>query len=216
MNEASVSRDTVTSAALHCLQGGPPPAEVVSDWARFGALHPRALGALWDLVEASLATVDPALERRAEAFCQLYETPAEDLRASLRVCRYLLGRAASVDLSRDRFADDLRVLGGVSAGGELLLSHFEAAKAKLRGALLEQAITTHGKVLAGVDVRVDRILGSDKVGALDAPVALLTLRLHEHEKPERVTFYATPDGVAHLREVLVRAEALLAQARVGR
>lgn len=196
---------------LNCLGGQPAPAEVVSDWQRLSNLPERARQALWELVEASLSQVDPALERRAEAFCQLYAVPTVDVQASLRVCRFLMGRAAALDLPITKMAEDLALLsyGERPEAAALLLAHYEAAKAVVRRGLVERMILDHGKVLVGLDWRVDKIAASGRGVGQETPVVLLTMRLREGEREERNTFYLTPDGFTQMKNTWSGIEAVL-------
>lgn len=206
-----VNGNAGTAPALSCLAGAAAPAEVLQDWSRLEALPPRALDGLWDLLGPSLAGVDPGLERKAEAFCRLYDIPPDDLRASLRVCRFVLLRAGSVSLPAERVAQDVRSLarGESSPAAQMLISRYDSAKEIVRQGLVEQALLDHGKVLTGVDVRVDRISGSDRAAGLDQPVVLLTLRTREGDRNERTTVYMTPEAFSRIKEAWSRVDALL-------
>lgn len=196
---------------LHCLGGQPAPQEVVSDFQRLSGLPEKARHSLWELVEASLANVDPALERRAEAFCQLYAVPTADVQASLRVCRFLIGRAAALDVPITKMAEDLALLshGERPEVAALLLAHYEAAKAVVRRGLVERMILDHGKVLVGLDWRVDKIAASGRGVGQETPVVLLTMRLRDGEREERNTFYLTPESFAQMKSVWTGIEAVL-------
>jgi hypothetical protein len=196
---------------LHCMAGQPAPAEVVSDFQRLSALPDKARQSLWELVEASLANVDPALERRAEAFCQLYGVPGADVQASLRVCRFLLGRAAALDLPIAKMVEDLAGLSGGQRPetAALILANYEGAKAVVRRGLVERMILDHGKVLTGLDWRVDKIAASARGVGQEAPVVLLTLRLRDGDREERSTFYLTPEAFAQMKNAWTGIEAVL-------
>ncbi|WP_437715850.1 hypothetical protein WMF45_05170 [Sorangium sp. So ce448] len=201
-----------SAARLRCLDGQPAPADVVRDWKRFLELPDKARQNLWEILAPSLAgSVDAAMERRAEAFCRLYDLAAPELQASLRVCRFVLSRAGSLDLPAADVAEDIAALsGGDARGGVAVLSWYEAAKAVVRRGILEESIFDHGKVLVGLDWRVDRIAGSDRGVHLDAPLAVLTLRLRDGGRDERTTIYVAPQALGQIKEACDRIERMIA------
>lgn len=197
---------------LRCLGGEPAPAEIVRDFRRFSALPDKARQGLWEILGPSLASAaDAAMEKRAEAFGRLFEVETADLQASLRVCRHLLTRAGSLDMSASDLAEDLAALSaGDGRGAAAILSWYEAAKGLVRRAILEESIFDHGRVLVGLDWRVDRIDGSDRGLRLDAPIALVTLRVRDGGREERTTMYVVPGVIGQLREACDRMERMIA------
>jgi len=199
------------SPRLSCLSGQPAPAEVVSDWQRLLSLPERARAGLWEILGPSLGGVDAEMERRAEAFCRLYELPPSDVKASLRVGRFLLTRAAAQNLPARALAEDLVALGaadGTIAG--MLVGGYEAVREGLRRSMAEEALFEHGSVLVGLDWRVDRMVASDSRAELDMPLALMTLRTREGGKDKKTTFYAVPEVIRQIREACERIERALA------
>jgi hypothetical protein len=202
---------------LHCLAGQPPSPPVLSDWERLTTLPERAQESLWELVEASISSVDPALERRADAFCQLYGVAPGDLQASLRVCRLLLSRAASLNLPTQRLIEDMTALskGQPSRIATAIAERYGTAKSLVQRGLVERMILDHGKVLAGLDWRVDRIAAADRGVGLDSPVVLLTLRLRDGDREERSTFYLTPPMFRELKAAFDGIDTVLAATTSG-
>lgn len=197
--------------ALHCLRGEPAPEEVTRDWATLKGLPGPAVDGLWELLGPSLAGVDPALERKAEAFCRLYELPPDAVRSSLRVCRFVLLRASGAGLALDQLAADVLALsaGEDTAAGRMLVLRYDAARQIVRQSALEQALLDHGKLLVGVDVRVDRLAATDRGGGMDQPVILLTLRTREGERNDRTTMYLTPETFSRMKEAWARIDTML-------
>lgn len=217
MSESIASSSSEAGVRLHCMGGQAAPAEVLSDWQRLSVLPERARQSLWELVEASLGQVDPALERRAEAFCQLYGVPGPDLQSSLRVCRFLLSRAAAINMPAPQMAEDLAALsqGQRPEVAALFLAHYEGAKAIVRRGLIERMILDHGKVLSGLDWRVDKIAASDRGVGMEAPVLVLTLRLRDGDREERSTFYMTPEAFLELKKAWAGIELVLSAGSRG-
>lgn len=197
--------------ALHCLRGEGAPEEVVRDWAALHTLPPAAVDGLWELIGPSLSGVDPALERKAEAFCRLYDLGVDAVRSSLRVCRFVLMRASGAGLPLDQLAADLLALsnGEDTAAARMLVTRYEAARQLVRQSVLEQALLDHGKLLVGADVRVDRLAATDRSAGMDQPVILLTLRTREGDRNERTTMYLTPETFSRLKEAWTRIDAML-------
>lgn len=202
---------------LSCLAGEPAPAEVARDWARLLALPERARQSLWDILGPALAKAPAAeLDERATAFCRLYGVTPADLEAGLRVCRFLLSRAASLDVPASALAEDIAALsGGQHDAVPVLLAGYEAVKGALRREIVEETLLDHGKVLVGVDWRVDSLLASDRGVQLDAPVALLTLRLRDSGREEKLTAYVVPEALGQLQQALAKVERVIAAARKG-
>ena len=202
---------------LSCLSGDPAPAEVARDWARLLSLPERARQSLWDVLGPALAKAPVAeLDERATAFCRLYGVAPADLEAGLRVCRFLLSRAASLDVPTGQLADDVAALsGGQRDAVPVLLAGYEAVKGSLRREIVEETILDHGKVLVGIDWRVDSLVASDRGAQLDAPVALLTLRLREAGREEKLTAYVVPEAIGQLQQALAKVERVIAAAQKG-
>ncbi|NUP12385.1 MAG: hypothetical protein HOW73_40590 [Polyangiaceae bacterium] len=212
--EQTDGRPRDAAVILHCLAGQPAPPAVLSDWQRLTALPERAQQGLWELVESSLADVDPALERRAEAFCQLYGIAPADLQASLRVCRLVLSRAAALNLAQRLIIEDLGALsrGAPPPIADTLGARYDAVKAVIQKGLVERMILDHGKILTGLDWRVDRIAAADRGVGMDTPVVLLTLHLRDGKREKRNTVYVTTDAVRELKSALEGIERVLGAA----
>ncbi|NUP07438.1 MAG: hypothetical protein HOW73_15415 [Polyangiaceae bacterium] len=212
--EPSDGRPRDAAVFLHCLAGQPAPPAVLSDWQRLTALPERAQPGLWELIESSLADVDPALERRAEAFCQLYGVAPADLQSSLRVCRLVLSRAAALNLSQRLVVEDLGALsnGAPPRIADTIASRYDAAKAVIQKGLVERMILDHGKVLTGLDWRVDRIAAADRGVGMETPVVLLTLQLRDGKREKRNTVYLTTDALRELKNALEGIERVLGAA----
>ena len=201
---------------LLCLGGQVAPPEVLRDWKRFQALAPKAKQNIWEILTPSLpAAPDQAeIEKRGEAFCSLYRVSAQELQASVRVCRFLLLQASSLDLSKEFIREDLERLSGENHEGvEVVLSGYEEAKTRMRREILESTLFDHGKVFTGLDWRVDTIAASDRGINLNSPVVLLTLRYREGHRQEvreeAMTLYVVPEALKQLRSVCERIESML-------
>lgn len=191
---------------LRCLGGAEPPAEILRDLARALALPSHIRRRFWDILGPCLAEPLPReIEADLDRICAEHALAPDALAQALKACRFLVRGAATNDLDPRAFAEDLALLeGGASGLGDLLLPGYDAARALVRSELARAAVSDHGKVLEGVDWRIDVITASSQAPKLRVPVAVLTLRYREGQEHERITFHATPDTLESLRDLCDR------------
>jgi hypothetical protein len=190
---------------LRSLGGSAPPAEILGDLARAIGLPERGRQRFWEALGPCLSEPLPAdVEARLDRFCQRLELDPGALARAIKACRFLVRQASSHNLDRAAFAEDLGKLPDAGALRELLLPGYEAARAQVRAELVRATMADHGKLLEGVDWRIDQVAASSHAPALRVPVAVVTMRYREGERRERITFHATPDALAGLRELCDR------------
>lgn len=199
---------------LACLEGAPAPHQLASDLLRLTALSDDARARLGEVLAQVLPDpVDAGAEEQLRAFAERFDVDPRELGQALRAARFLVRAAARIDLASVAFVDDLRLLArAVEAeqGAEELLvatlsPQFEPAKALVLREAVSRSIAGHGKVLVGVDWRVDRVIGSSQARALSTAVAWVTLQFEEHGKKEAVSFQATPAMLEALRAACASA-----------
>jgi hypothetical protein len=205
-------------SALRCLGGESPSDQLIGDWRVFQRLPARALDAFYDLLKPSLGP-SPAnpddLESQAQAYCRIYAVSQNDLKSALRCCGALLNGASRLALPANAFRHDLELLSADNSTGiEVLMSRYEEARDLIRQEMLMGTLFDHGKVLVGVDWRLDTIHASQRGADLGLPVALLTLRFREGPgetgRDERFSVYAAPEVVRRLRVTLEGLERQMA------
>lgn len=197
-------------SALLCLAGSPAPPEIEADLARVATLPQAARDNLWDVLLPSLEEpLPPAVERRLDDFCARHRVADEHLARALKACRFLLREAAKLDLDAASFASDVAKLASDSASLDLLAAGYERAKLTVRRQILRAVLLEHGRVLTGVDWRLDTAVASSHGARMTAPIAILTLRHQEGDTAGRTTFHLPLTAVAELRAA---CEALLEQA----
>ena len=194
--------DDPPRARLACLGGGEAPPELARDIARLAGLPRTARERLWEALGPSLSEPLPApVEQLLDGFCRRHEVPGDELARVLKACRFLIREASRIDLPRAAFAEDLAALGAASEVQQVLLAGYERGKAAVRGELLHDALAAHGKVLTGVDWRVDTVAASTQGAKLQAPVVMLTLHYEDAGRRERITLQAVPGALEELRKV---------------
>jgi hypothetical protein len=191
------------AVTLRALGGAAAAPRLLADLALVGALPPNARRTLWRALAPALPDPVPAAGDAAiDGFATEHGLDEATLARALKACRHLVREAASRDLDVAAFAADLAVLDG--AGGELraiLLPGYEDAKVHVREELVTRAIAAHGRVLVGVEWRLDMVAASSKGHDLRAPIAFVSLDLIEDGAPRRLTFQATPDALRKLAKV---------------
>lgn len=192
---------------LHCCQGQPPPDGVEQGWKALLAMPTAAQQAFVELLTRALVDLDDTrLEEALAAFCNAHGVQRDPALAALHASRFLLQRAAALDLDAQRFVEDLQALSpSDDAGGVRVMgARYLPLKSHIREGLLEQSLADHGKVLVGLDWRVDRVSSSDRAVDLDTPVVFLTLQLQDAGERERVTVQLTNRSVQLLRQFCQR------------
>lgn len=191
-----------TGTPLRCLGGGVAPPQIAADLAQIASLPAAAQRRLWEALGPSLGEpVPPAVERVLDEFCRRYAAPDAVVARALKACRFLIREASQLDLPRAAFAEDLAVLGAPIEVRDLLLAGYEQARAVVRAEILRGALFDHGRVLLGVDWRLDTISASSRGARLEAPVVMLTLRYQDGEEVHRLSVQAVPDALRDLQRM---------------
>ena len=193
---------------LHCLNGQAAPAEVLNGWKRFAELPEDALMGFWGrLAPVLINPADASCSTRLETFCRENDIPLERGRAAAQALELLLGRAAALDIDIERFRQDLAALSGdPSRATELVLAQYAGVKAELRKHIVVETLSDHGKLLVGVNWRVDKLTASERGVQLDTPVVFLTLIYRDGGNLDRITLQLTPDGMKDLQRFCSRCE----------
>lgn len=194
----------MSTPALACLGGEPASPELGPDLA---ILSDFPDGARRELPAVVAIAVRPELGQDAEAefqaFANRHQLTGEGLIRPLRSIRLLFREAARRAVPISAFRDDLvRLLGDRAPEvGEMLLPHYEAVVDALRVEIVSGTLVDHGRVLVGLDYRVDLLKLSSRGLALEAPITWLTLRYREGDRQERVSLQVLPDELRKLRDV---------------
>jgi hypothetical protein len=186
---------------LNCCQGRPVPVPVVEGWRQFLQFSEEARKGFWGvLLPALLEPANPANKQRIESFSREYSLEEENVVSAMRGCDFLLRQASALDMDAAPFRQDLAALSeGDEQGAEFIVSQYEGAKAELRKFIIQESLADHGKVLVGIDWRVDNVTASDRGAKLNTTVVLLTLRYREDNRVERITLQLTPEAIRELK-----------------
>ena len=189
---------------LYCLGGGEAPPDLGADLARLSRLPSEAQEKLWQVLAPCLAeTLSNETEQLLDVFCLAYKVDEDDLAQAVKACRFVIRGAARLDLPEGALAADLDKLCPADPRvKEIVLAGYAPAKEQLRREILMAAVADHGKLLVGVNLRLDTIQASERGARLQMPVAVLTLHYREGGTAGRVTLQVLPDMIDQLRSSL--------------
>jgi hypothetical protein len=198
--------ETTGPGMLHCLAGSEAPAGIVDDLHRLAGLPDSARRHFWEALGPCLGEVlAPEMEARLDQFCLAHGAAGRDVARAIKACRFLLRSAACTDLSRDLFAQDLtRLEADPPVLGPILLPGYDTAKARIRAEILRETLGDHGKLLEGIDWRLDSLAASSRGDKLRAPIATLTFRYQEGGRKDRITLHVLPETLQELKRICDR------------
>lgn len=194
--------DAATQPMLFCLDGARAPAELGPSLAQLLALPPLLRERLAEVLLPNLEPLpEDQLDSRIARLCRRHDLNPDVAGPALKATVLLFRQAAMHALDSSQLAQDLAALGGSEELGELLVPLYEQARPDLRREAARATIAAHGKVLAGVEWRVDTLGSSSRGRQLNLPVAMLTFHYLDGERTDRITLQLLPDMVASLREI---------------
>jgi hypothetical protein len=141
----------------------------VEGWQQFLQFPQQARKGFWGvLFPALLEPTNPANKQRIEAFSREHGLEEVAVVSAMRGCDFLIRQACALDMDAAPFRQDLAALSeGDEQGAEFILSQYEGAKAELRKFIIQESLADHGKVLVGIDWRVDNVTASDRGAKLN-------------------------------------------------
>jgi hypothetical protein len=181
------------------------PPELPKALAALADLSPAARAHFADLLAETIGPMpDDQLDNRIVRLCRKLELDPAKLAPPLKSARYLFRLAATQGSSPADLAVDLDALLPGRGLAPLLVPLYERALPLLRQELATASLAAHGKVLAGIEWRVDAIASSDRGRGINLPVVLMTLAYREREQSGSVTMQLLPSMVKELRDVCDR------------
>jgi hypothetical protein len=186
---------------LLSLGGGAPSAELLAGWRHVLGMPAPALARFAAALQLGIQEPETDGSRVLQELAAATGIAANTLAAALSSCGFLLRQASRLDLDAGAFAADLARLsaGDAGAAAAALLAHFDACKASLRQQGVDDTLADHGKLLVGLNWRVDRIAASDRGLQLGADVVFLTLLYRDGGSRDRITLQLTPSTLQALK-----------------
>jgi len=185
------------------LGGGEPPPELGADLLGLLRLPAEALQKIWQVLAPSMAEpIAKETEQLLDVFCAAYHVDEDELGTVIKACRFVVCEAARRDVPGGALAEDLdRLCPDDPLVKELVLAGYEPARTMIRREILKAAVADHGKLLFGINWRLDAIQASERGVNLAVPVVLLTLHYREGAQTGRITLQALPDMMGELQGV---------------
>ena len=173
----------------------------------------RVIADLPTEVRAKLAELIPELlelmpedqlDNRIVRHCRKLELDPARLAPPLKSARFLFRIAASNAASPEDVAADLEALVPGAPLAEWLVPLYESVLPALRQEIAMASLAAHGKVLSGIEWRIDAIAASNRGRGIQLPVAMLTFDYRDRNQPGSVTLQLLPSMVKELRDVCER------------
>lgn len=205
-----------TGPKLKCLQGQPPAQELLRRWRRYTELPAQIHGRMWDaLTPILLGLPQDEVPHHVAQFAAANNVEPTDLSLALEGCHALLLESTARNLEVNDFDADLRALDGAEGNPvarAALVEGYERAKRLVRQRIVAQSVAEHGKVLTGINWRIDRILSSSHGVDLNTPILLMTLHYEDAGEKGRTVFQVSDENLKMLRDFCDRMLKLGAEA----
>jgi hypothetical protein len=206
---------------LRCLDGGQPPANLIQDWRAYQGLKAAARNALLEFIQQVYSL--PLGRELAERVAKLaHQIGIEPIRAQnvLNSCRFLMGQGVYAGTSAEDFRKDLELLSPKTSDGvDEFVAHYEHFAPFRRGEVIQKSLLDHGKVMTGVDWRIQTVHASSHANLLETPVVLLTLNYasgsDDRSRNDSVSVQIPAEDVGRLRKTLESIEASLSNSETS-
>ena len=189
-----------TEPQLQCLDGESPPPELGEALGHLREIPPRQRADLLSQLLEPLS--DDQIDARIGRLCRRLELAPDRAGPGLKAARFVLRAAAAMNLDREALGADLALLDVENYVD--ILDIYDASRATLRAEVIQASIVAHGRVLMGVEWRIDTLGSSNRGRKLNVPVALMTFHLQNGTQTEHVTMQLVPQMVEQLRDVCNR------------
>lgn len=203
---APPSGNAPQAPSLASFEGGSGPTIVSAAWRAYCEFEEPLRRELPHLIQKVLEDpADPANDGRFNAFCSHFSVPRETLSEVVQGLNLLIGHASALGIEVAAIRSDLIALGGGETNqADPIVKLYEVVRPMLRTRLVEQTLSDHGRLLTGVDWRVDELKVSDRGAGLDTSVMHLTLRYREGNETSRISLQLVPEMARRLRDACAR------------
>ncbi|MEJ2039666.1 MAG: hypothetical protein P8X55_12155 [Desulfosarcinaceae bacterium] len=167
-----------TPAGLNCFEGQPPPAVVAEGWKQLAAIPKKSWESFWLLLAPVVMNPGSTANKDlVTLFCKEHDIAPESLLVAMGCCELLLKQAAALNLSKEIFRRDLAVLAGDDSDElvHFVVQRFAGAMKGIRRQIFMESLSTHGKVMTGLDWRIDKVKHSSKGNHFDTDIVFLTV-----------------------------------------
>ena len=188
---------------LHSLDGADAPAELGPALRQLAELSHDEQTKFHEILNQILEQIpEDQLDNRIVRFCRRAELDAKKMVAPLKAVRFLFMVAGVNNVEPALLRDDLAALcPEVPLLGDVLMPSYQSALPKMREALVTASLHAHGRVLTGMEWRLDTMGSSSRGRDLNFPVALLTLHYQDRQEPGSFTIQLLPSMVQELSSI---------------
>jgi hypothetical protein len=189
------------------MEGLPAPPVVIEGWKHLSNFPRSSWESFWLLLAPVL--MNPGNTSNQELitlFCKEHDISPECTLMAIGCCEQLLKQAAALDLSEDLFYKDLLALTGESPDdlAQFIRKRFSGAMKGLRQQILMDTLATHGKVMTGLEWRLDRVKQSSRGSHLNTDIVLLTLNYQEGGKQDKISLQLNQEAAKMLHDFCCR------------
>lgn len=187
---------------LFCLAGKPAPLGMAQAVSKMAGLAVEGRAALEEILLACLEPMpEDQLDSRITRLCRRVSIDAEVIGPGLKGIVFLMRQAAAADADPNAFGADIMALSSRRDLAKQLAGVYAKALRPLRTEIARATLLAHGKVLSGMEWRIDTLGSSNRGRKINMPVAMLTLHYQDGAKSEHISLQVVPEMLAELREV---------------
>lgn len=192
--------DETPGPLLFSLNGKPAPNDLGAALATLAKLPDALAARLEELLLPLLGDLpEDQRENRIARACRRNDIDPDVVGPGLSAAAFLFRKGAAFDVDGAAFGQDLRALGCDALTAGLLQPLYDQARGPLRMEFAQAALAAHGKVLAGIEWRIDNMASSSRGRGLNLPIALVTFHYQDGNQTDRITLQMLPEMVGSLR-----------------
>ena len=201
---SEANRGDQQAVVLKLLQGKPPTPDLLRRWRRYIELPALVHARIWEVLNPILLGLpQESVPQHVAQFAAAVNVEVSDLTLALEGCHALLLEATARNIDVKDFNEDLALLSGAGAGQTAraaIVEGYERSNKLIRQRLVMESVAEHGKVLTGLNWRIDRILMSNHGFNLDTPILMMTLHYEDAGEKQHMTFQVSDSVLTMMRD----------------
>lgn len=197
----SQNNDVSKSKTLHCFGQAEVTEPLRRGWEALETFSTETAQNFWKILTSFLAEPGhPSHENTLEDFREKNGLERQALVDALETCDALISGASTLNLRESLLHEDVQVLAGRNSPRCIeFVQQYGSLRPFLQKRNIEATLTDHGKLLVGLDWRLDRVEASGRGNQLDASVLFLSLSYQEGNEVEKVSLQVNEEGLRMLK-----------------
>ena len=189
---------------LRCYGGNPIPDQVLKDWLLFCELDEKIQYNIWNLIKSIVyGQSSEQLKSEISEFCNKFYIEEKKLTRSLGLLTHMLQQATKYDLSKNDIENDFLILKKLKHGEvDDIITGYVEVKNEIKIKFINNTLLSHGKLIVGVDWKIENIEASNDAFNIHIPVVTLTFRYREGDDSNRISLRMTTDTIEQLQSAL--------------